>query len=152
MTPPWLRCAIALSVLIVCAGCTERRSDAQYQQQLTRSERLVAASIPAIHEHDIADVDWYEQQRTAIRDTQDALTAIAPPRRIEHAHRTYLRGLTGLARVMNALADCAQAERQQQGSGSRCREMITVRELDDVTNDLDEGRAVFADAGFRVKK
>ncbi len=152
MTSRLVRGLVIGSMVIGLAGCTQRRSDAQFQQQLNRSERLVATLVPGIHAHDIADVDWFQQQQTAIRDTTDSFTEVAPPARIEPAYRAYVRGLHGLARVFNSLADCAQAERKQQGSGFRCREKITVRELDAVTNDLDEGRAVFADAGFRVDK
>jgi hypothetical protein len=145
-----VRLGVAIAIMLVAGGCAERVSNTQYQEQLATAEELIAGVVADLPDHDVADADWFEQRRKEVRNVADDFNETEPPRAAQQAHEAYVEGLTGLEQVLNDLSDCARAERQQPGTGTACREDIGIARMDDVRNDLEEGREIFRSNGFRV--
>jgi hypothetical protein len=136
---------------VVGAGCAQRVSHDDYQQRITGSDAKVRLVLRELADTDADDVKWHSRTQREVRGLADDLGDTTPPEDAEAAHDAWVDGLSGLARVLSKLSDCARAESTRAGTAKPCRAKITGEELDAVDNDLAQARTLFRAAGYKVE-
>ena len=141
----WRACVIAASACLVLAGCSARQSKEQYEEHLADAMKVRTEVTSGLDAQQFESPAQFEEASKRIAAAREDLDEAPPPRNLQGAHDAMLRGMDGLADVLDQLGQCAALDTNQQAS---CRRAIDQSVYDEIRNDFDEANTIYQAEGI----
>lgn len=133
---------------LVLAGCTARQSRDQYEERLDQALKARAEVTSQLDGQQLKSAEDYKAAAARVTAAMDALDADPPPRDVEAAHDSMLRGMDGLATLLSRLGRCEALGSVSEQDRRACRAAIDQTVYDEIRNDFREANTIYLEEGF----
>jgi hypothetical protein len=140
--------ALMLLACLVLAGCTARQSRDQYEERLDQALKARADVTTRLDGQQLNSAEDYKAASKQITAAMDELDADPPPKDVEAAHDSMLRGMDGLATLLSRLGRCEALGSVSEQDRRACRKAIDQTVYDEIRNDFHEANTIYLEEGF----
>ena len=145
----------ACAAALVLGACTERQSQAQYQEELAAANEIRVLVIGRVDGRELTTPEDFVEAQEQVRAAVEELDQAAPPAEVERGHQRMLEGMDGLVTVLERFEACAaevsgQDARAVETYLEECRRRIEPEVYEEVRLDMREADDIFAASGYDV--